>query len=176
MKSLFDIDSARRQTRPLLASVLTMTAVALLLGSLPGRAAEPAEPANGIAIAVYKTPNCGCCGNWVSHLEAAGFEVEVNSVPETASVRQRLGVPEQLASCHTAQVGDYWVEGHVPADLILRLLAEHPENIRGIAAPGMPPGSPGMESPYALKRYDVVSVGTDGQLRLYARPEGQTQP
>jgi hypothetical protein len=163
MKSLFDIDSARRQTRPLLASVLAMTAVALLLGSLPGRAAEPAEPANGIAIAVYKTPNCGCCGNWVSHLE-------------TASVRQRLGVPEQLASCHTAQVGDYWVEGHVPADLILRLLAEHPENIRGIAAPGMPPGSPGMESPYALKRYDVVSVGTDGQLRLYARPEGQTQP
>ena len=133
---------------------------------------ETAEDSTKVEMVVYKTPACGCCDKWVDHLRHNDFIVEVNLVSETNSVRTRFGVPREMASCHTAIVGDYWVEGHVPADLIHKLLTEQPEGIKGIAAPGMPLGSPGMESPKATK-YKVLSVNDQGQSEVYAVREGQ---
>ncbi len=122
---------------------------------------------------VYKTPACGCCDKWVAHLQDNDFDVEVNLVSETGSVRSRFGVPHRLASCHTAIVENYWVEGHVPADLIHKLLTEQPEGIKGIAAPGMPQGSPGMESPNP-SRYQILSVNDEGRVEEYATRDGQS--
>ena len=123
-------------------------------------------------MAVYKTLACGCCDKWVEHLRDNDFDVEVNLVSETNSIRAQVGVPREVASCHTAIVGDYWVEGHVPADLIHKLLSEQPEDIRGIAAPGMPQGSPGMESPNPSK-YKILSVDDKGEVEVYAIRDGQ---
>ncbi|HYJ81110.1 MAG TPA: DUF411 domain-containing protein [Longimicrobiaceae bacterium] len=123
-------------------------------------------PAPGPVIAVYKTPSCGCCRNWVDHVRAAGFQVEVHDMPDVQPVKTAEGVPGHLASCHTAKVGGYVVEGHVPADLIRRLLAEKPA-VAGLAVPGMPMGSPGMEGPYA-EHYDVIAFSRDGQTSVYA--------
>jgi hypothetical protein len=134
--------------------------------------AEPNTPTIKTAMVVYKTPACGCCDKWVSHLEENDFTVKVNLVSETASVRTRLGVPGEVTSCHTGMVGDYWVEGHVPADLIHKLMTEQPEGIKGIAAPGMPQGSPGMESANP-STYTIVSVNDENQVETYAIREGQ---
>jgi ketosteroid isomerase-like protein len=123
-------------------------------------------------VTVYKTATCGCCGKWVDHLQQSGLDVDVIVVDETSSIRSSLGVPSHLASCHTAKVGDYWVEGHVPADLVQRLLDEKPANIKGIAVPGMPSGSPGMESPNPVT-YQVLSVDGDGEVGVYATRDGQ---
>jgi len=133
---------------------------------------EPVNEPDKTAIIVYKTPSCGCCGKWVEHLRENDFTVKVNLVSETASVRSRLGVPHEMASCHTAMVGNYWVEGHVPADLIHKLMTDQPEGIQGIAVPGMPQGSPGMESPNP-SRYKVLSVNDKGQFEVYATRDGQ---
>ena len=95
---------------------------------------------------VTKDPSCGCCDGWVAHIEAAGFPVKVVESSDMDSLKQRLGVPAELASCHTAEVGGYVVEGHVPAAAIRRLLAERPD-ATGLAVPGMPAGSPGMDFP-----------------------------
>lgn len=124
-------------------------------------------------VVVYKTPSCGCCDKWADHLRDNNFDVKVNLVSETDSVRSQVGVPRELASCHTAVVGDYWVEGHVPADLIHKLMAEQPQEINGITVPGMPQGSPGMESPNPSK-YNVLSVSDQGQVKVYAVREGQS--
>jgi len=133
---------------------------------------EPVNAPDKTAMIVYKTPSCSCCGKWVKHLRENDFTVKVNLVSETASVRSRLGVPREMASCHTAMVGDYWVEGHVPADLIHKLMTDQPEGIQGIAAPGMPQGSPGMESPNPSK-YKVLSLNDKGQVEVYAIRDGQ---
>lgn len=119
-------------------------------------------------VQVYKTPTCGCCGLWVEHLRAEGFDVETTDVnsSDLVAVKQTRGVDTDLMSCHTAIVGDYVVEGHVPASDIARLLEERPE-IAGLAVPGMPAGSPGMESA-TPERYDVVTFGGDGQRRVWA--------
>src|SRR2546421_5630773 len=123
-------------------TVIAMT----LLASLPLSAA-------GQKIDVFKTATCGCCGKWVEHLKANGFEVAVHEVPSTADYRLKYGVPEKLQSCHTAVVNGYAIEGHVPARDIQRLLkAGTPA--KGLAVPGMPAGSPGMESP----RSDAYAV------------------
>ncbi|MBA1158846.1 DUF411 domain-containing protein [Microvirga mediterraneensis] len=122
-------------------------------------------------VVVTKDPNCGCCGGWVDHLKAAGFPVEVVTTPQVNRVKVRLGVPDDLASCHTAEVGGYVIEGHVPADAIKRLLAEKPQ-AKGLAVPGMPVGSPGMEvTGVANDTYDVVLFGSSGQ-KTFARYEG----
>ena len=97
------------------------------------------------AIEVWKDPNCGCCKDWVTYLEANGFQVRVHDSGSNAA-RARLGIPEKLGSCHTAQVGGYAIEGHVPASDIHRLLKERPKAV-GLAVPGMPVGSPGMDGP-----------------------------
>ena len=102
---------------------------------------------------VHKDPNCGCCTGWVRHLRDAGFAVKVEETSDLRQVRARFAIPEDLAGCHTAEIAGYLVEGHVPAAAIRRLLAERP-NARGLAVPGMPAGSPGMEGgvpePYAV--------------------------
>jgi hypothetical protein len=135
----------------------------------------PAKGAAGADIVVYKTPSCGCCNNWVTHLRDHGFEVNVVNVSNTQPARERLGVPRRLGSCHTAQVGEYWVEGHVPADLVERLLTEHSDDIRGIAVPGMPIGSPGMEGPNPVA-YEVLAYDTDSNTTIYATRQGKRSP
>ncbi len=119
-------------------------------------------------VTVYKSPTCGCCSSWVDHMREAGFEVEAHDVNDLAEVKSRLGVFPQHQSCHTAKVGDYVVEGHVPADLVQRLLQERPD-VAGLAVPGMPRGSPGMEMPDGTKDdYDVIAFTADGESTVYA--------
>lgn len=121
-------------------------------------------------VTVWKTPTCGCCKDWVIHMRKEGFTVVSNDVPDTAPIRQKLGLPAKFGSCHTAQVGGYVIEGHVPASEVIRLLKEKPAAI-GLAVPGMPVGSPGMEMKGEMlgvrDAYDVVLVTRDGNSRVY---------
>lgn len=126
---------------------------------------------SGEVIEVWKTPTCGCCSEWVRHLEQNGFVVKVNDVDNTDSFRAALGIPQRYGSCHSARVAGYAVEGHVPADDIRKLLAEKPDAV-GLAVPAMPMGSPGMEHPdHPHKRaaYDVLLIGKQGQVNAYSR-------
>lgn len=138
----------------------------LALAPLPAWAATPATAALP-PVAVFKNPSCGCCGAWVDHLKAAGFAVRVAEVDDTAAVRRRHGLPDRYASCHTALVGGYLVEGHVPAADIKRLLALKPAAL-GLAVPGMPIGSPGMEQGPRIERYDVLLVDRSGRSTVFA--------
>ena len=119
-------------------------------------------------IVVYKAPTCGCCGNWVTYMRNAGYVVQVHDVADLTEIKRTSGVPEQAASCHTAQIGGYFVEGHVPVEDIRRMLDERPD-IRGIAAPGMPVGSPGMEAGNRRDPYEVKAVRRDGTAYVFAR-------
>lgn len=131
----------------------------------------PFARASGIAITVTKDPNCGCCTAWAGHLRASGFAVTVVDNPAISRVKARLGVPSQLASCHTAEIERYVIEGHVPASSIWKLLAAQPA-IRGLAVPGMPVGSPGMEvEGTPPETYEVIAFGPGGQT-IFARYEG----
>lgn len=133
--------------------------------------APSANPSTDV-VTVYKTEACGCCLKWVDHLEANDFAVEVVNVASTAPTREKFGVPPQLLSCHTGTIDGYWVEGHVPADLVKQLITDKPDDIRGISAPGMPAGSPGMEGPNPVE-YDIVAYHADGTTSVYARRQGQ---
>lgn len=128
----------------------------------------PVEGAVAQDVTVYKSPTCGCCAKWVDHLRQNGFKVEINDVRSVDPIKTERGVPRDLASCHTAIVGDYVVEGHVPAEVLKRLLTERPR-VAGIAVPGMPAGSPGMEGPTS-QRYDVMSFDAKGNKALYESP------
>ena len=145
---------------------------ALLAGLAAGMAVGPRALAAGLPeVAVTKDPTCGCCEKWVEHIREAGFTVTVTEGPVNP-VKARLGVPRDLASCHTAQVGGYAIEGHVPASAIKRLLAERPQGI-GLAVPGMPAGSPGMEvDGMEPATYDVVLFGPEGR-NTFARYRGE---
>ncbi|MFM8864367.1 MAG: DUF411 domain-containing protein [Limnohabitans sp.] len=124
-------------------------------------------------IEIWKDPNCGCCHLWVEHLQANGFAVQVHDVGNTAA-RKRLGMPDKLGSCHSARVGGYAIEGHVPAGDILRLLKEQPRAL-GLAVPGMPIGSPGMDGPEYKGRkdaYAVLLVQRDGSFSTFSRYPG----
>ena len=119
-------------------------------------------------VEVWKDPNCGCCHLWVEHLQTHGFKVNVRDVGNTAA-RQRLGMPEKLGSCHTATVGGYVIEGHVPAADIRRLLKERPVAL-GLSVPGMPIGSTGMDGPEYKGRkdaFDVLLVQKDGSAKSF---------
>jgi hypothetical protein len=132
-----------------------------------------ASIAAGQTIRVTKDPNCDCCVGWVAHLRASDFSVVVNDTNELGAVKTRLGVPPDLVACHTAEVGGYAIEGHVPAIIIKRLLREQPL-AKGLAVAGMPVGSPGMEVPgTAPEEYDVVLFGRE--RRTYARMKGSTE-
>jgi hypothetical protein len=118
---------------------------------------------------VYKTPNCGCCTAWVDHMRGEGFRTRVSELPDLRSIRGAHGVPETLASCHTAVVGGYVLEGHVPAGDARRLLAERPPAV-GLTVPGMPPGSPGMETPDGQGGpYETLLILRGGETRVFAR-------
>jgi hypothetical protein len=141
--------------------------IALMAIALIGGTATLVPAAKPIPIKVYKTPTCGCCKSWVEHLQKNGFVVESVNMPDLSAVKAKYGVRPQLQACHTAIVGNYVVEGHVPADLIKKLLSERPK-VLGLAVPGMPMGSPGMEGAFS-QRYDVVSFDSKGHIAVYAR-------
>ncbi len=124
------------------------------------KAAQAAE------MVVYKSPTCGCCKKWVEHMRKNGFDVKVREQHNVAPVKDKLGVPKRLRSCHTAKVGGYVVEGHVPADVVKRLLEEKPEVV-GIAVPGMPMGSPGMEG-FRKDPYDIITFSSTGRMSVFA--------
>jgi hypothetical protein len=141
-----------------------------VLGALAAALAAPlaARSQSKPLVEVWKSPTCGCCKVWVTHLEANGFAVKVNDIGNTG-MRGRLGIPAALGSCHTALVGGYAIEGHVPARDIRRLLAERPQAV-GLAVPGMPIGSPGMDGPeYGGRRdrYDVLLVMQGGRSTVF---------
>ncbi len=140
-----------------LRSLMLPLVVLLMMGPAAAVAAD---------VVVYKSPTCGCCAAWVTHLEKSGLTVEVHNRSDMSAVKDQLGVPGRLRSCHTAIAGDYLIEGHVPADLISRALKEKPA-VMGLAVPGMPMGSPGMEGP-RKDDYAVVTFDQDGQVSLYA--------
>ena len=142
-------------------SILRLLGSASLLAAAGACSEEP-----GPMITVYKDPNCGCCNGWVKHLAQAGFKTAVRTGANLAAVRKRLGVPDEVASCHTGEIAGYVIEGHVPAIAIQRLLTEKPP-ARGLAVAGMPTGSPGMEGPDPGP-YEVVLFGDFG-VRPYMR-------
>lgn len=146
--------------------VLTLLAAAPLGAGLPASADALPE------VVVNRDPSCGCCGSWVEHLRRAGFRVVIAETGNINPVKQRLGVPADLVSCHTAEVGGYVVEGHVPAGAIRRLLAERPL-AAGLAVPGMPTGSPGMEGG-GPDNYDVILFGRQGR-RVFTRYLGERE-
>jgi hypothetical protein len=134
--------------------------------SLPALARPAAPP---IDIEVWKSPACGCCKDWVAHMESNGFRVKVHDVGNTAA-RSRLGLAEKFGSCHTARVGRYAIEGHVPAQDVFRVLRERPQGL-GLAVPGMPIGSPGMDGPaYGSRKdpFDVLLVAADGSSSVFS--------
>lgn len=122
---------------------------------------------------VYKDPQCGCCANWNDAMRKAGFQIDVRDTTDLAQVKASLGVPAPLASCHTGVAGGYLFEGHVPPDLVQKVLRERPAVV-GLFVPGMPMGSPGMEGPNP-ERYDIIALGRDQQRRVYATRMGRAQ-
>ncbi len=165
--------------RGLRAAILPLLIGLVACGADAEVAADPDAPTTGAladatstaaastgdypALMVYKTASCGCCNGWVEHLEHEEFEVDSRDVTDLATIKRDVGVPTQLASCHTALVDGYVIEGHVPAEAIRKLLDEHPE-IAGLAVPGMPVGSPGMEGPnpqpYTVFAFDRAGNAT----------------
>jgi hypothetical protein len=126
-------------------------------------------------IHVYKSPTCGCCNDWIKHLQAAGFKVTFTNVPDSRFYRAKLGMPAKFGSCHTALVDGYVIEGHVPANDIKKLLRGRPEAL-GLAVPGMPIGSPGMDGPEykgEVDPYDVLLVQGDGRFRVFTSYTGK---
>lgn len=127
-----------------------------------------AGPAKAVEVNVYKSPSCGCCGAWVDHLRSSVMSVVVQDMDDVSPIAAGAGVPNQARSCHTAIVDGYFVEGHVPVPDIRKLLKERP-NARGIAVPGMPIGSPGMEQGDTKQPYDTMIVDRNGTMRVFAR-------
>ena len=139
--------------RPLLVAIATATAFI-------------ASAAHAAQLTVHKSPYCGCCAKWIEHVEKHGFTEKVVETEEMAAVKKRLGVPEKLASCHTSMTGGYFIEGHVPASDIKRLLKEN-KDVAGLAVPGMPMGSPGMDGPRKAP-YDVLTFRSGGKTSVYS--------
>ena len=149
-----------------LVSVVLSAPLLLVISSLVG--ADEMQHKLGQEITVYKSPTCGCCQGWAEYLEDNGFIVETVDTPKVQEIKKEYGLTDpRLASCHTAIVDGYVVEGHVPADDIWRLLSERPAVV-GITAPGMPQMSPGMRS-IEPRGYDVLSVDSDGEVRVFSR-------
>ncbi len=131
---------------------------------------QAAVAASDAEMVVYKSPTCGCCNAWIDHVREAGYEVEAVDVEQYAALaatKEEEGVPGDLGSCHTAVIEGYTIEGHVPAEVIARLLEERPD-IKGLSVPGMPIGSPGMEGENP-EPYDVIAFTEDGRREVYER-------
>jgi hypothetical protein len=144
--------------------------LALILTGCGRTDAQPSLP----GVTVHKSATCGCCKIWVERLRSAGFPVEVRDVDNLNDVKQRVGIPYGMGSCHTAEVDGYFVGGHVPMEDIKRLLREKPD-ARGLTVPGMPAGSPGMEVPSGqVQPYEVLLVGRDGSTTVFSRHGGSS--
>jgi hypothetical protein len=149
----------------LMSGALVMAALAVAAGIT---VAERPGQAKAQEMTVYKSPTCGCCGKWIEHMKAAGFQVKVVDLDDLSEIKQASGVPMRLRTCHTALVGQYVIEGHVPADLVKKFLAEKPA-AAGIAVPGMPAGSPGMEVEGRKDAYEVMLFDKNGKISVYAK-------
>jgi len=161
-----DDDSMMTRRAWVTRAVSTIGGGLALAALLPGASAAMTKPT---AITVYKDPSCGCCTKWVEHLRSSGFAPVVHDRPDMDAMKDSLGVPTALRSCHTAVLGRYVVEGHVPATDLKKLLAAAPSNVVGLAVPGMPVGSPGMEMGSRADRYDVIAFGAKGTTNVFAR-------
>lgn len=153
-----------RSLKPLAIAAVALAGIAGAWAVLPATEAEAAP----VAITVYKSPTCGCCHEWIEHMEENGFVVTAIDTERVNEVKDREGAPAQLASCHTSVVDGYTVEGHVPADVIRKMLAERPE-VEGLGVRGMPVGSPGMEQGWKKEPYAVLSFDERGQTSVFAR-------
>lgn len=142
------------------------TMLGLVLIAVP--AAACAKPIKMAQLTIYKSPSCGCCGAWVDHIKGSGFKAVVNEMDDVTPVARKLGVPDAMRSCHTAVIDGYFIEGHVPAADIRRLLRERPK-ARGITVPGMPIGSPGMEQGNRRDPYQTLLVLNDGSAKVFAQ-------
>lgn len=138
-----------------------------MLVAVAATGAKTVEAAQWPAIKAYRNPGCGCCEGWVEHMRKAGFEISMMDDPDLNGRRVALGVPDDLAGCHTAMLGDYIIEGHVPAEDIIRFLNEGGKGY-GLAVPGMPTGSPGMEMGDSRDAYDVVLFDKQGGRSVFA--------
>lgn len=145
--------------------VLALT-VPLLYMASPANGQAQKPPAEHPQMTVYKNPSCGCCHKWIEHMEEAGFEVKAVDTGNPDAVKDHLGVPRNMRSCHVGVLGDYLIEGHVPADLVKKLLKEQPD-VAGLTVPGMVVGSPGMEG-HNPQHYDVLAFTKDGRYSVYA--------
>ena len=144
-----------------------VVAIALLFAVTSAYGQQKPAVAAKPHLTVYKSPTCGCCAKWVEYMQANGFTAEVNDIPDVTPVKIKHGVPRQLGSCHTTLVGNYVIEGHVPVEDVRRLLKEKPANLIGLAAPGMPAGSPGMDVP-SSPPYDVLAFDKNGGTKVYS--------
>jgi len=133
--------------------------------------AQPASRPAGarVPMKVYKTATCGCCAKWVEHMKANGFDPTVQDLPDLSAVKMESRVPAPLQSCHTAIVDGYVIEGHVPADAVQKLLAQKPRNVVGLAVPGMPIGSPGMEQGARKDPYDILAFDRSGTSTVFEK-------
>jgi len=147
--------------------ILTRRAVIAAAAAAPLLFAARAEAAAAPVIAVTKSPTCGCCNGWIAHLRSAGFQVRITETADVTPTARRLGVPDDLRSCHTASVGGYAIEGHVPAADIQRLLRDRPA-AAGIAVPGMPLGSPGMDHGGGREPYQTILFTRAGRRTVFA--------
>jgi len=134
-------------------------------------AAEARSGTGSVVVSAYRTPSCGCCKGWLDHIKKAGFSVQDYVVNNLTAIKQRYRVPAGLASCHTARINGYVIEGHVPVSAIEKLLKERP-NVAGIAVPGMPLGSPGMESPLKRETYTVFTFTNSGVIKPFQTIKG----
>jgi hypothetical protein len=148
-------------------NVSTLTAAMLALGVTVGHG-QTATRSSARTVTMYKTVGCGCCAIWADHLRKAGFKVSAMDVSDLARVKNAYGVPPAAHTCHTALIDGYVVEGHVPIDAIQKLLKERPK-VAGLAVPGMPIGSPGMESGSRKDPYDVLAFDQDGKTSTYLK-------
>ena len=151
--------------KTLVVGLLVAFALSLAMPAM-GEDGETAEP---VTMTVHKDPNCGCCGKWMSHMNEAGFETMANHPQRLEELKNNLGIPHELRSCHTAVTPNGFVfEGHVPSHLVQAFLAAPPEGALGLAVPGMPVGSPGMEVGDRFMAYDVLLINKDGSTSVFA--------
>ncbi len=161
-------EKAKPKKTPMLG-VLGFAFAVVLVGGGSWWAFAQSDPVNAAPgeLVVYKSASCGCCGNWVDYMRDSGFSVTVNNTSDVDAVKEKYGVPYDMGSCHTAIIDGHVIEGHVPANDVKRFLAEK-SNALGLAAPGMPVGSPGMEQGGHREPYDVIAFGPEGS-KIYAK-------
>ena len=148
------------KNKRIIAIALTVVVISLTSFSFLQKASAEVE------MTVYKSPTCGCCGKWITHMEENGFKVKAVDVIEMNVVKEKYGINRNLASCHTAVIDGYFIEGHVPADDVKRLLSDKSDS-KGLTVPGMPVGSPGMEMDDRVDAYQVLSVNNDGSTEVF---------